>query len=220
MLANCARIYAAITASSKTLRSFSDSRPISNKVRESILIIAFPQLFFLSDWKCYLRSIRNVSIRRNFALSSLHPKKVDRFAFGTRALSGNAAFRKARSEFSRSNSREEPRKLRIELCPPPFLPIPTLPCIQKNSSTSCSRKRPTRFTSRIEAGRFLRASRAVAEYLDVANPDEIIGKTDFDFWSAETASEAAADEQRIMETQGTAGRQSRKACSSRWQGHL
>ncbi len=50
-------------------------------------------------------------------------------------------------------------------------------------------------------GRFLRASRAVAEYLNVANPDEIIGKTDFDFWSAETASEAAADEQRIMETQ-------------------
>ena len=69
-------------------------------------------------------------------------------------------------------------------------------------------------------GRFLRASRAVAEYLNVANPDEIIGKTDFDFWSAETAREAAADEQRIMETQRTDGRESRKACSSRWQGHL
>ena len=49
-------------------------------------------------------------------------------------------------------------------------------------------------------GRFLRASRAVAEYLGVADPDEIIGKTDFDFWSPETAREAAADEQRIMET--------------------
>jgi len=49
-------------------------------------------------------------------------------------------------------------------------------------------------------GRFLRASRAVAEYMDVADPKELIGKTDFDFWSPETARDAAADEQRIMET--------------------
>jgi sigma-B regulation protein RsbU (phosphoserine phosphatase) len=49
-------------------------------------------------------------------------------------------------------------------------------------------------------GRFLRASRAVAEYLHVEHPDEIIGKSDFDFWSPETASEAAQDEQKIMET--------------------
>ena len=49
-------------------------------------------------------------------------------------------------------------------------------------------------------GRFLRASRAVANYLDVANPNEIIGKSDFDFWSENTAKEAAADEKRIMET--------------------
>ena len=49
-------------------------------------------------------------------------------------------------------------------------------------------------------GRFLRASRAVADYLDVADPNEIIGKSDFDFWSEDTAKEAAADEKRIMET--------------------
>ncbi|HEY5770024.1 MAG TPA: SpoIIE family protein phosphatase, partial [Terrimicrobium sp.] len=49
-------------------------------------------------------------------------------------------------------------------------------------------------------GRFLRASRAVAEYLDVSNPEEIIGKTDFDFWSQETAKKCADDEQKIMET--------------------
>jgi sigma-B regulation protein RsbU (phosphoserine phosphatase) len=49
-------------------------------------------------------------------------------------------------------------------------------------------------------GRFLRASRAVADYLDVADPDEIIGKRDFDFWSEDTAREAAEDERRIMET--------------------
>jgi sigma-B regulation protein RsbU (phosphoserine phosphatase) len=49
-------------------------------------------------------------------------------------------------------------------------------------------------------GRFLRASRAVAEYLDVTDPDELIGKSDFDFWSEDTAREAAEDERRIMET--------------------
>ena len=49
-------------------------------------------------------------------------------------------------------------------------------------------------------GRFLRASRAVAEYMNVANPDDLIGKSDFDFWSEETAREASADEQRIIET--------------------
>ncbi|MBV8142193.1 MAG: SpoIIE family protein phosphatase [Verrucomicrobia bacterium] len=49
-------------------------------------------------------------------------------------------------------------------------------------------------------GRFLRASRAVAEYMDVANPDDLIGKSDFDFWSEETAKEAFEDEQKIIRT--------------------
>ena len=49
-------------------------------------------------------------------------------------------------------------------------------------------------------GRFLRASWAVAEYMDVANPRDLIGKSDFDFWSEQTAREAFADEQRIIET--------------------
>jgi phosphoserine phosphatase RsbU/P len=49
-------------------------------------------------------------------------------------------------------------------------------------------------------GRFLRASRAVAQYMDVANPNDLIGKSDFDFWSAQTAKEAFDDEQRIIKT--------------------
>jgi len=49
-------------------------------------------------------------------------------------------------------------------------------------------------------GRFLRVSRAVAEYMNVPNPDDLIGKSDFDFWSEETAKETFADEKRIMET--------------------
>jgi phosphoserine phosphatase RsbU/P len=49
-------------------------------------------------------------------------------------------------------------------------------------------------------GRFLRASRAVAQYMDIANPTDLIGKSDFDFWSAQTAKEAFDDEQRIIKT--------------------
>ena len=49
-------------------------------------------------------------------------------------------------------------------------------------------------------GRFLRASRAVAELLGASSAKELIGKTDFDFWSVETARGTAADEQRIMKT--------------------
>ena len=49
-------------------------------------------------------------------------------------------------------------------------------------------------------GRFLRASRAVAELLGAKSAKDIIGKSDFDFWSMETARETAADEQRIMNT--------------------
>jgi phosphoserine phosphatase RsbU/P len=51
-----------------------------------------------------------------------------------------------------------------------------------------------------EEGRFLAASRAVARYMGVGDPEDLLGKTDFDFWSEETAKEARADERRIMET--------------------
>jgi sigma-B regulation protein RsbU (phosphoserine phosphatase) len=49
-------------------------------------------------------------------------------------------------------------------------------------------------------GRFIRASRAVAEYMDVTNPQDLIGKSDFDFWSEQTAKDTYADEQRIIQT--------------------
>ena len=49
-------------------------------------------------------------------------------------------------------------------------------------------------------GRFLRASRSVAELLGAESVKDIIGKSDFDFWSMGTARDAAADEQRIMNT--------------------
>ena len=49
-------------------------------------------------------------------------------------------------------------------------------------------------------GRFLRASSAVAETMDVINPQDLIGKSDFDFWSEQTAKEAFDDEQRIIQS--------------------
>lgn len=49
-------------------------------------------------------------------------------------------------------------------------------------------------------GRFLCVSRAVADFMGVEKPTDLIGKTDFDFWSEQTAREAAADEKRIIET--------------------
>jgi phosphoserine phosphatase RsbU/P len=49
-------------------------------------------------------------------------------------------------------------------------------------------------------GRFICASRAVAEFMGVASSADLIGKSDFDFWSEQTAREAAADERHIMET--------------------
>ena len=48
--------------------------------------------------------------------------------------------------------------------------------------------------------RFLRVNRAQAQDFHLNHPDEAIGKTDFDLFSSEHASQAYADEKRIMET--------------------
>jgi PAS domain S-box-containing protein len=49
-------------------------------------------------------------------------------------------------------------------------------------------------------GRFLRINRALAELLGVSDPEAAEGKTDFDFYAYETASEAFADEQNLIKT--------------------
>lgn len=48
--------------------------------------------------------------------------------------------------------------------------------------------------------RFMRVNRAMAVVFKVADPAEVIGKTDFDFFTVEHAQQAFQDEQRIMLT--------------------
>ena len=50
------------------------------------------------------------------------------------------------------------------------------------------------------ASRFIRVNRAMANYFGLRNPDEAIGRTDFDYFREEHARQARADEERVMET--------------------
>lgn len=49
-------------------------------------------------------------------------------------------------------------------------------------------------------GRFILANRALARVLGASGPSELIGKTDFDFFSPEHAESAFEDEQRVMKS--------------------
>jgi len=59
---------------------------------------------------------------------------------------------------------------------------------------------PDRIYFKDENSHFIRVSRAKAERHGIADPRELIGKTDFDLFAAEHADAALADEQRIMRT--------------------
>jgi PAS domain S-box-containing protein len=48
--------------------------------------------------------------------------------------------------------------------------------------------------------RYLRASASVAEWLKVASPMDLVGKTDFNFYSPEQAEATFIDEQRVIQT--------------------
>ena len=48
--------------------------------------------------------------------------------------------------------------------------------------------------------RFIRVSKALLKKFDKREPSEVLGKTDHDFFSAEHADQALADERRVMET--------------------
>ncbi len=59
---------------------------------------------------------------------------------------------------------------------------------------------PDRIYFKDAQSRFVKISRALANRLGLENPDEVIGKTDFDFFPIEKAREFYEDEQRIIQT--------------------
>jgi len=59
---------------------------------------------------------------------------------------------------------------------------------------------PDRIYFKDTQSRFLRLSRALAKRMGVENPQQAVGKTDFDFYTPEKAREFFQDEQRITQT--------------------
>jgi two-component system, LuxR family, sensor kinase FixL len=59
---------------------------------------------------------------------------------------------------------------------------------------------PDRIYFKDTQSRFLKLNKALAKRLNVTDPDQAVGKTDFDFQLPERAKEFYADEQRIMQT--------------------
>lgn len=60
---------------------------------------------------------------------------------------------------------------------------------------------PDRIYFKDKEGRFLEVSQAEAEYLHASSSMDVIGKTDFDYFTTELAQAAFDDEQQIMLTQ-------------------
>src|SRR5215472_15702663 len=59
---------------------------------------------------------------------------------------------------------------------------------------------PDRIYFKDSESRFLKVSKALLKRLNLANPADVIGKTDFDFFPIEKAREFYEDEQRIIQT--------------------
>ncbi len=72
--------------------------------------------------------------------------------------------------------------------------------LDKNLLNSLLKHIPENIYFKDRESRFVRISHAFAKYMGVKDPDEIIGKTDFDLFGEEHARPAFEDEQKIMKT--------------------
>jgi len=94
-------------------------------------------------------------------------------------------------------------------------PVPSRPAAKKNAAKTQNPAEPGRGADLLKAlmehvpdlvyfkdceSRFIRCSRSVAQYFKVATSEELIGKSDFDFYSEEYARQSLADEQQILRT--------------------
>jgi rsbT co-antagonist protein RsbR len=72
--------------------------------------------------------------------------------------------------------------------------------LDRNLLNSLLKHIPENIYFKDRESKFVRIGRAFGEYMGFKNPDDIIGKTDFDLFDEEHARPAYEDEQKIMET--------------------
>ncbi|MEJ2307340.1 MAG: PAS domain-containing protein, partial [candidate division WOR-3 bacterium] len=72
--------------------------------------------------------------------------------------------------------------------------------LERNLLNSLLKHIPENIYFKDRESKFVRIGRTFAEYMGFEDPDEIIGKTDFDLFDEEHARPAYEDEQKIMET--------------------
>ena len=92
--------------------------------------------------------------------------------------------------------------------------------LERNLLRSLMDSLPDNIYFKDRESRFIRVSRAMASWIRLGRPEEAVGKTDRDFFAAEHADQARADELRLMESDqpviGKEERETRHDGSTNW----